>query len=270
MIRTWRLIAAAVLLGVLAAGCQVGSEMWGPCAVAASGDPFGTDGTWVLVCRGGTWEPVMTVDEFVRSGRGEHVSPRQPLPTRPRSSTTTTSTTSTTTTPPAPVLDIDNFVPAVGFYSPGDCTGTTVGQPRRSAAQSFVAGRTGTLAAVDLVVQPVLHGGSVDPLRVEIVTAPAGVPTSTVIGSGTYTGTGSPDVTTLTHIELDEPAPVVTGTPYAVVASTGADPCPSVGRWNLFVGMPSSYAGGQSWVSQGTPWDDEPPVDWSFRTWVRS
>ena len=80
-------LGVALLAGLSA--CQTGVEMWGSCSPAADGNPTGTDGTYVLVCKDGTWEPVMTVDEFVAAARGEDVT-IAPLPTRPTGETTTT------------------------------------------------------------------------------------------------------------------------------------------------------------------------------------
>ena len=73
--------------------CRTGVAMWTDCA--GSDDKTATDSTYVLVCKDGTWQPVMTVGEFVRIKRGERVT-IAPLPTRPVPTTTTSPTTSTT------------------------------------------------------------------------------------------------------------------------------------------------------------------------------
>jgi hypothetical protein len=99
------LLAAAAVVTV---SCQTGVTMWASCTPAADGNTTGTDGTYVLVCKDGTWEPIMTVDEYVRMSRGERVT-LAPLPTRPTSTTTTTtSTTSTTVDPYTPPLCWDS------------------------------------------------------------------------------------------------------------------------------------------------------------------
>ena len=56
--------------------------MWAACTPTTDGDHTGTDGAYVLVCRDGIWQPIMTVDEFVRSARGEKVTTK-PLPVYP-------------------------------------------------------------------------------------------------------------------------------------------------------------------------------------------
>lgn len=94
----WKTILVVVAtVAVVASSCQRGG-LWSSCDVAPDGNPFGTDGTFVLACRNGTWEPIMTVQEYaaIRSGRDVTIAPlpRKPPPkARP---------TTTTTPPPAP------------------------------------------------------------------------------------------------------------------------------------------------------------------------
>jgi hypothetical protein len=57
--------------------------MWAACSPSVSGDRTGTDGEYVLVCKDGLWQPIMTVEEFERSARGENVT-TQPPPVYPR------------------------------------------------------------------------------------------------------------------------------------------------------------------------------------------
>lgn len=52
--------------------------MWAACTPSPNGDLTGTDGVYVLVCRDGIWQPTMTVDEFVRSARGERFTTKPP------------------------------------------------------------------------------------------------------------------------------------------------------------------------------------------------
>lgn len=96
-----KLALAATVLAVLAGltACQKDVTMWSPCQPAADGNPTGTDGTYVLACRNGTWEPIMTVVEWLAISSGKRVT-IAPLPERPTppaapapTSTTTTSTT---------------------------------------------------------------------------------------------------------------------------------------------------------------------------------
>lgn len=74
--------ALVALTITLTAGCQTGARMWAACTPSADGDPTGTDGAYVLVCKDGLWQPIMTVDEFVRSARGENVT-LKPTPVYP-------------------------------------------------------------------------------------------------------------------------------------------------------------------------------------------
>lgn len=89
-------VIVPIALALTLASCQSPVTMWGSCSAAAGGDTTGTDGTYVLNCEGGTWVPLMTVDEFARLARGEKVS-IAPLPKRPTTTTTTQPTTTTTT-----------------------------------------------------------------------------------------------------------------------------------------------------------------------------
>lgn len=100
-------LLAVLPIVVVLASCQTGVTMWGACSDAAGADHTGTDGTYVLLCRNGRWEPVMTVNEYLAIARRQPVA-IAPLPTPPTTATTTTTTTtsstsSTTTIAPAPV-----------------------------------------------------------------------------------------------------------------------------------------------------------------------
>ncbi len=75
-------VVATALAGVLSA-CQVNQTMWAACAPAEDGNPFGADSTYVLVCRNGHWEPIMTIGEYLRIRSGEWVE-IAPLPQQPQ------------------------------------------------------------------------------------------------------------------------------------------------------------------------------------------
>ena len=92
-----KLRVLVITSALLMTACQTGSgvTMWGPCDMSA--DVTGTDGSYALVCRAGTWEPVMTVDEFVSLAKGRRISIGK-LPTRPAPTTTSTTTTTTSST----------------------------------------------------------------------------------------------------------------------------------------------------------------------------
>jgi hypothetical protein len=102
-----------VVFAVLVTSCRTGPSvtLWGACGQAADGFG-GTDGTYALVCRNGTWEPVMTVREFARIAQGHHVD-IAPLPQRPATSSTSTSSTSTTPPSCVEICDGATFTAAV-------------------------------------------------------------------------------------------------------------------------------------------------------------
>ncbi|MFN8052796.1 MAG: IPT/TIG domain-containing protein [Acidimicrobiales bacterium] len=105
-------LAIALLpLSLMVASCQTNQTMWAACT--AGNDPWGTDGTYVLFCRNGVWEPIMTVQEYLQIRQGKKITiapvPTKPVPTTTTTTTTaapvttTTSTTTSTTTTTAPV-----------------------------------------------------------------------------------------------------------------------------------------------------------------------
>ena len=185
-------ISAAVAVMVVAAtACQTGVTMWSACTVAADGNRSGTDGQYVLECRDGTWVPVMTVDEFVRASRGEHLT-IGPLPQRPQvegivlerepttttttstsTSTSTTTTTTTTLAPRAPVAEIDAYSVAIG--------GTVTGNVLINDDLGNPAG------SVSLVVWA---GGSAQPG--DPAAQPLGIMTMQADGSFVFQNTGIP------------------------------------------------------------------------------
>lgn len=74
------LAGAAVALSLSA--CQSGT-MWRSCTPASDGNPFGQDGTYILMCRNGEWAPIMTVGEYVRLRAGQSVT-IAPVPHKPK------------------------------------------------------------------------------------------------------------------------------------------------------------------------------------------
>ena len=67
------ILFVVVATAAAATACQTNQVMWAPCAPAADGNPFGADATYVLICRNGRWEPIMTIEEHLRIRRGEWV-----------------------------------------------------------------------------------------------------------------------------------------------------------------------------------------------------
>lgn len=102
------LLTAIIPITLIAGACRTGQVMWAACE--PGDNPWGTDGTWVLVCRNGQWEPTMTAAEYAQLLQGKQVANFTPLPTKPTTTTTTTAapttTTATTTTVPVNAPDI--------------------------------------------------------------------------------------------------------------------------------------------------------------------
>lgn len=245
-------IGTALLAGLTA--CQTGVTMWSTCSPAADGNPTGTDGEYVLVCKDGTWEPLMTVEEYVALAQGRDVT-IAPLPTRP------TATPTSTTTPAASTVD-QAYVPT-DLRDLGDLCPF---EPQFTRAQTFTAGRTGDLDQVSLTGSTT---GVPPPIvTVEIQTVDgAGYPTGTVLGSGTFTEqfNGFLD---WTELRLDTPAPVVADTQYALVYRIPAD---CLGQLIVANTTTGTYDGGRLVSRQGDgPWVEfGGQADLQFRTWVR-
>ena len=82
-----KMFAAALLpLSLVAASCQTNQTMWAACT--AGNDPWGTDGTYVMLCHNGQWEPIMTVQEYLQIRQGKKIT-IAPVPTKPVPTTTT-------------------------------------------------------------------------------------------------------------------------------------------------------------------------------------
>ncbi len=101
MKRTIFTLLATLVVATVLSACQTGVTMWSRCSPAAGGNTSGTDGSYVLSCKGGRWTPVMTVEEYSRVSRGEDVR-IAPLPQPPRPATTTTPRPTTPPTTAAP------------------------------------------------------------------------------------------------------------------------------------------------------------------------
>ncbi|UDY34663.1 hypothetical protein [Dermatobacter hominis] len=259
-----RTIAAAVAITITAlvvTACQSQAVMWEPCAKAADGNPWGTDGGYVLACNEGIWQPVMTVGEYLRISRGEKIT-IAPVPTRPGGvvveptvPTTTPTTTPPTTTPTVPpggrAVDQSNDGAGVG-----DALMTCDNEYTR--AQTFTAGRTGTLDGVSLRTSGTV-AASVVIRRVAL----DGTPTGAQVGAGTYRGGSGAQ---WTEVPLSSPAAVQAGTVYAAVV-TSASGCS--GEWSIAV-TGDAYAGGTSWFRVPESASFSPSgEDLGFRTWVR-
>ena len=174
--------------------------------------------------------------------------------------------------PPAHVVDQSNvgtpFVYASVVWA-ASCPGGTIDA---EVAQTFTAGRTGKLDQVSLAAMPIEAGSQTSFLVTIRTVRPDGSPSSTVLGSGTYTGAGSPDPSSLIEIVLSTRASVVRGHTYALtVSSAPAAGCTDDQGWSLF-GSTDAYGAGQAWwrgTAYNTPDWTAPGMDHFFRTWVR-
>jgi len=79
--RRLSLLVVIALAAVGLGACQTGVKMWNPCSPAADGNPGGIEGQYILWCRGGEWQPIVTVQEYLALRRGEHPT-IAPLPQR--------------------------------------------------------------------------------------------------------------------------------------------------------------------------------------------
>ncbi len=132
-----------------------------------------------------------------------------------------------------------------------------------SWAQAFTAGRSGQLVDVGFgIARPADAAGIVAPLQVTVQAVDGdGVPTGTVLGSGTVAADaiGPGDARYLT-LALDQAAAITSGTRYALVFET------TDGRWDLWTTQGDVYPDplhrdeGAGWTAQ--------PHDLAFTTWV--
>ncbi|MBW3664359.1 MAG: HYR domain-containing protein [Actinobacteria bacterium] len=123
--------------------------------------------------------------------------------------------------------------------------------------QTFTAGTTGSLTRADAYLLGDAGAGDV---TVEIIELDAhGLPTGTVIGSGSAPATLSAWSPGWAEVALNQPAPVIAGTTYAVgVSGPGY-------RWMYA----NSYAGGNGIVrDQYGTWMQQSSADYAFRTYV--
>ena len=220
--RRLALLSIVVLAAAVLPACQKGVAMWAPCG--PGGDPTGTDGTYVLVCRDGIWQPTMTVDEYARLLRRKRVV-LAPLPTRPpapttstTSSTTSTSTTSTTSTTTVPAPTVTSVSPSAGPTTGG--TNVTVTGTNLADALSVSFGGVQTVSFIALsdtelaVVTPASAAGTVD----VAVTGPAGTGTA----PDAFTYVAAPTVTSISPSSGPKyaPSPVtITGTGFTGATS---------------------------------------------------
>ena len=149
-----------------------------------------------------------------------------------------------------------------------DILGPPVGViPPRSVAQTFTAGMSGTLTAVELFLAS--NGVSdVEPITVEIRDTLAGAPGSTVLASTEIAAARVTPVARWVAVAFADPAIVRSGTRYAIVSYTGGR---TVYLW--YCGVRTAEVSGALWDTSEYP----PTVAWdlvttdlaAFRTYVQ-
>jgi hypothetical protein len=144
-----------------------------------------------------------------------------------------------------------------------------------SRAQTFTAGRTGTLDRVDLFLHR--DAGTVEPLAVEIRDVVGGAPGNPVLAAATVPATSiPPSPGAWVPVTFSRGTPVVAGTQYAIVLySTTADP--NFYGWGFNeASLPGTgtdvYPAGQAFSSSNTPPTEwfviHPGSDHAFKTYV--
>ena len=137
-----------------------------------------------------------------------------------------------------------------------------------SSAQTFTAGLTGGVDRVDLF----LGGTTVlptAPVTVEIRDTSSGTPGSTVLASASVPSASVSPYGSWVEVDFSSPAPVTSGTQYAIVAYTGDN-----GTFPYYVwagGLGDPYSGGASWDSTSSPpttWTEYPNFELAFKTYV--
>jgi hypothetical protein len=141
------------------------------------------------------------------------------------------------------------------------------------AAQTFVAGRSGDLDKVSLVVSRV---GQPAALRVTVQGLAAGIPDGVVLAEGTYSGPGSPDDQAMFDVSFPAPVALTAGQTYVLVLETAGCASPlQVNEWRVkwVVEAYSAGRGGFFGIPPFTGWAfaGDPNVanfDFLFRTWM--
>ena len=128
-------------------------------------------------------------------------------------------------------------------------------------AQTFTAGRSGTLDKVSVILGPA-WAGPVVPVTVSVQTLAGGKPSGEVLGWAEWDGPAPPDQSTFVDLELSEPAEVVAGEQYALVFEN-----PSTTWMTVQLGQPD-YPDGQAWEHYSF-WSPDPYSEVPFKTWVR-
>jgi hypothetical protein len=135
-----------------------------------------------------------------------------------------------------------------------------------SATQTFTAGLTGGLDRVDLLLAPARSSPTV-PLTVEIRDSSDGLPGSTVLATGSVPAGSVTRSPQWVEVDFASPAPVTSGTQYAIVAYIGG----TSRNGYVWRGAGDVYSGGApsfSFASPPTTWIRGVGFDLAFKTYV--
>jgi hypothetical protein len=139
----------------------------------------------------------------------------------------------------------------------------------QSDAQTFTSGLTGGLDRVELYLDRA--GGVAAPLTVEIRDTSGGAPGSTVLASASVPAASVTSSGGFVEVDFASPAPVVSGTQYAIVAYTADTSQLAVYDW--FLSDSNPYSGGAQWFSGASPpatWTEGSGFDFAFKTYVET
>lgn len=136
-------------------------------------------------------------------------------------------------------------------------------------AQTFTAGKTGTLNRVDVKLSQYTPAFTpTAPVTVQIRNVSGGSPGSTVLATTTIPIASVPnpqagEVAAFVPAQFAPGAAVTSGTQYALVLSTAGS-----GGYLWQQGNPGSYTGGGAFSGNGTSWGAQANIDFDFRTYV--
>jgi hypothetical protein len=143
-------------------------------------------------------------------------------------------------------------------------------QNMQSVAQTFTAGLSGGIDQVDLKLSAGGTGPTL-PLVVEIRNTSGGSPGGTVLGTGSVPASAAPPSGSPAFVSIGfaNPAPVLAGTQYAIVAYN-ADAPPHL--WSWVIDNSNPYAAGSNFFVASSPpgpvWTDFATADAAFKTYV--
>ena len=189
----------------------------------------------------------------------------------------TTSTPFTIQSGPAPVADQQNPVVTLDWKGSKQNHGATAPPSWSPMAQTFTAGRTGSLTQITLYGSR--REAGTGPLLVDIYATSGGLPTGPSLSTATYTGNGSDFGF---DIPLSQSVSLTQGVQYAIAWQPDCDDYPAVySQWAFEEGASlyqsggiAFYAGGRALchgcLGPGSPWAPLSVgfTSFAFKTWM--